>query len=74
MGRQALTDLGHTEPVFSVTSFQERENPGRRFNDARPAARRHWPTMVSVLLTILRKEPPTHREKSIRHRALKVFD
>lgn len=34
--------------------------------------RRH--TMVSALLTILRKEPPTDREESIIDRALKVLD
>ena len=34
--------------------------------------RRH--TMVSALLTILRKEPPTDREESIVDRALKVLD
>jgi len=34
--------------------------------------RRH--TMVSALLTILRKEPPTDREESILDRALKVLD
>src|SRR3546814_10069754 len=34
--------------------------------------RRH--TMVSALLTILRKEPPTDREESIIDRALRVLD
>lgn len=82
LGGQVITlgrGRGHLNILDPGEAFEAAERlrqAGREKERAQVLAdahgRRH--TMVSALLTILRKEPPTDREESIIDRALRVLD
>lgn len=82
MGGQVITlgrGRGHLnvlDPGEAIEAAEVLRKAGKEKERLRVLAdahgRRH--TMVSALLTILRKEPPTDREESIIDRALKVLD
>lgn len=82
LGGQVITlgrGRGHLnvlDPGEAVEAAERLRAAGKEKERAQVLAdahgRRH--TMVSALLTILRKEPPTDREESIIDRALKVLD
>lgn len=72
-GRGHLNVLDPGEAVEAAERLREAGKEKERAQVLADAhGRRH--TMVSALLTILRKEPPTDREESIIDRALKVLD
>lgn len=72
-GRGHLNVLDPGEAVEAAERLREAGKEKERQQVLADAhGRRH--TMVSALLTILRKEPPTDREESIIDRALKVLD
>jgi len=82
LGGQVITlgrGRGHLnvlDPGEAIEAAERLRKAGKEKERAQVLAdahgRRH--TMVSALLTILRKEPPTDREESIIDRALKVLD
>lgn len=82
LGGQVITlgrGRGHLnilDPGEAIEAAERLRQAGKEKERAQVLAdahgRRH--TMVSALLTILRKEPPTDREESIIDRALRVLD